>query len=104
MYETTFILYKRCVMIKPLVDIINKNEELIDGGDWLALYSKCPANLRGMLTQVFNDAGIHPELDLVKLPDYFCYNRADITAYTVGSQCIELSTCAFYYAKNLKEI
>lgn len=104
MYETTFILYMRCMMIEQLVDIINKNEDLIDDENWLELYSKCPANLRGMLTQVFNDADIHPEFDLTVLLPYFCYNRNDISSYTIGNQCIELSACAFYYADNLKKI
>lgn len=82
-----------------LQEFIEQHIEQIDHKDWDAVYrdiSKQYSVLVGRLTQLLWECDIHPEYDVVRLPDSFLAHADDISEWVVPDNIEQIGDSCFY--------
>ena len=82
-----------------LQEFVEQHIEQIDHKDWTALYrdiSKQYSVLVGRLTELLWECDIHPEYDVVRLPDNFLAHADGISEWTVPDNIKQIGDNCFY--------
>lgn len=82
-----------------LQEFIEQHIEQIEHKDWTAVYRDIRNQysvLIGRLTQLLWECDIHPEYDLVKLPDKFLAHADNISEWTVPDHIEQIGDSCFY--------
>lgn len=82
-----------------LQEFIEQHVEQIDQKDWITVYhdiSKQYSVLAGRLTELLWKCDIHPEYDVVRLPDNFLAHADGISEWTVPDNIKQIGDSCFY--------
>lgn len=82
-----------------LQEFIEQHIEQIDYKDWITLYrdiSEQHSFLVGRLTQLLWECDIHPEYDVINLPDNFLAYADNISEWTVPDNIKQIGKSCFY--------
>ena len=82
-------------MNKDLKEYIEHYVNLIEAGDFHALYRGLAGYLRGELTEVLHSAGIHPENVLDHIPSEFAKDTHNVKHIELSDNCAVIGTSAF---------